>query len=192
MLRTRPRPLRSTWQYPSKPMSLLWCFSAISTSSRIAITLVVGGEMNNPSTSLVSSSSRTHGRVLVVDDDQLLVRALVRTLSAAGYEVAAAADGRRAAELISATEFDVIVSDLDMPLMNGIQPLQTVRQRDLDVPVVLMTGNPDLKTAVQAVAHGALQYLIKPVNIEELGKVIRRAVRLNRMAKLKREALGLV
>ena len=148
--------------------------------------------MSNPSTSPLSSSSRSHGRILVVDDDELLVRALVRTLSAVGYEVATAADGRKAAELISDTEFDVIVSDLDMPLMNGIQLLQTVRQRDLDVPVVLMTGNPDLKTAVQAVAHGALQYLIKPVSIEEIGKVVRRAVRLNRMARLKREALGLV
>jgi EAL domain-containing protein (putative c-di-GMP-specific phosphodiesterase class I) len=148
--------------------------------------------MSNPSHNLVSASGRNLGRVLVVDDEELLVRALVRTLSAAGYEVSTAGDGRKAAELIAETAFDVVVSDIDMPRMNGIQLLQTVRQRDLDVPVVLMTGNPDLKTAVQAVAHGALQYLIKPVNIEELGKVIRRAVRLNRMAKLKREALGLV
>jgi len=148
--------------------------------------------MSNPSHSPISASSRNHGRILVVDDEELLVRALVRTLTAAGYEVSTAGDGRKAAELIADTEFDVVVSDIDMPRMNGIQLLQTVRQRDLDVPVVLMTGNPDLKTAVQAVAHGALQYLIKPVNIEELGKVIRRAVRLNRMAKLKREALGLV
>jgi EAL domain-containing protein (putative c-di-GMP-specific phosphodiesterase class I) len=148
--------------------------------------------MSNPSHNPISASSRNLGRILVVDDEELLVRALVRTLTAAGYEVSTAGDGRKAAELIADTEFDVVVSDIDMPRMNGIQLLQTVRQRDLDVPVVLMTGNPDLKTAVQAVAHGALQYLIKPVNIEELGKVIRRAVRLNRMAKLKREALGLV
>jgi EAL domain-containing protein (putative c-di-GMP-specific phosphodiesterase class I) len=147
--------------------------------------------MSNPSTNPVSSSSRSHGRILVVDDDELLVRALVRTLSAEGYDVATAGDGRKAAELIADAEFDVIVSDLDMPRMNGIQLLQTVRQRHLDVPVVLMTGNPDLKTAVQAVAHGALQYLIKPVSIAELGKVVRRAVRLNRMARLKREALSL-
>jgi EAL domain-containing protein (putative c-di-GMP-specific phosphodiesterase class I) len=152
--------------------------------------LATSGKVSSPLHQVPSPSGR--GRVLVVDDEELLVRALVRTLSAAGYEVSTAVDGRRAAELIADTAFDVVVSDIDMPRMNGIQLLQTVRQRDLDVPVVLMTGNPDLKTAVQAVAHGALQYLIKPVDMEELGKVIRRAVRLNRMAKLKREALGLV
>jgi EAL domain-containing protein (putative c-di-GMP-specific phosphodiesterase class I) len=76
--------------------------------------------------------------------------------------------------------------------MNGIQFLQNVRQRDAEVPVILMTGNPDLRSAVQAVAHGALQYLIKPLNMAELRNVLARAVSLNRMAKLKRAAFDLV
>jgi EAL domain-containing protein (putative c-di-GMP-specific phosphodiesterase class I) len=137
-------------------------------------------------------ASRGHGRVLVVDDEESLLRLINRMLTAAGYEVSTAADGGRAEELLTGATFDAILSDIDMPKMTGIQLLQAVRQRDLDVPVVLMTGNPDVKTAVQAVAHGALQYLIKPLNMEEVGAAVARAVRLNRMAKLKRDALALV
>ncbi len=138
------------------------------------------------------ASVRSQGRVLVVDDEEALLRLIGRMLTTAGYEVATATDGGRAAELLTGATFDAVLSDIDMPKMNGIQLLQAVRQRDLDVPVVLMTGNPDVKTAVQAVAHGALQYLIKPVNMEELGAAVARAVRLNKMAKLKRDALALV
>jgi EAL domain-containing protein (putative c-di-GMP-specific phosphodiesterase class I) len=138
-----------------------------------------------------SVPDRGRGRILVVDDEESLIRVIVRVLNAAGYDVATASDGVKATELMADGTFDAIVSDIDMPRMNGIQLLQTVRRRDLDVPVVLMTGNPGLETAVQAVAHGALQYLIKPVNTEELVRVVQRAVRLNRMAKLKRDALAL-
>jgi EAL domain-containing protein (putative c-di-GMP-specific phosphodiesterase class I) len=140
----------------------------------------------------VATADRGAGRVLVVDDEASLVRLIGRVLSAAGYDVATASDGGGATELMKGASFDAVLSDIDMPRMGGIALLQAVRQRDLDVPVVLMTGNPDLKTAVQAVEHGALQYLIKPINMRDLGKVVARAVRLNRMAKLKREALALV
>ena len=99
--------------------------------------------------------------------------------------------GMRAIDLVADAPFDAIVSDIDMPYMNGIQFLQNVRQRDPDVPVVLMTGNPEIESAVQAVAHGALQYLIKPVDLSDLRKVVARAVGLNRMAKLKRVAFEL-
>ena len=140
----------------------------------------------------VATADRGAGRVLVVDDEASLVRLIGRVLSAAGYDVATASDGGGATELMKGASFDAVLSDIDMPRMGGIALFQAVRQRDLDVPVVLMTGNPDLKTAVQAVEHGALQYLIKPINMRDLGKVVARAVRLNRMAKLKREALALV
>jgi EAL domain-containing protein (putative c-di-GMP-specific phosphodiesterase class I) len=133
----------------------------------------------------------TQGRVLVVDDEAPIARLLGRVLSANGYDVRMAGDGRSAVDLLSEVAFDAVLSDIDMPRLGGIELLQIVRDRDLDGPVVLMTGHPDLKTAVQAVEHGALQYLVKPIDNAQLSAAIARAVRLNRIAKLKREALVL-
>src|SRR5215471_17574552 len=85
-------------------------------------------------------SSKTKGRVLVVDDEPLLLRAFDRVLSRAGYEVVTAADGQAASRLVIDSEFDAIVSDIAMPGMNGIQLLRAAREHDLDVPVLLITG----------------------------------------------------
>jgi EAL domain-containing protein (putative c-di-GMP-specific phosphodiesterase class I)/CheY-like chemotaxis protein len=140
----------------------------------------------------ISAAERSQGRVLLVDDEETLLRAVARSLTAVGYEVSTAGDGMRAVDLVAEVSFDAIISDIDMPRMNGIQFLQNVRLRDAEVPVILMTGNPGVETAIQAVAHGALQYLVKPVSLAELRKVVGRAVALNRVAKLKRAAFELV
>jgi EAL domain-containing protein (putative c-di-GMP-specific phosphodiesterase class I) len=132
------------------------------------------------------------GRILLVDDEESLVRVLARVLTNAGYDVDTAVNGEKAVELLAAKTFDAIVSDLDMPRMSGMQLLQVVRRGDLDVPVILMTGAPQLQTAMDAVSLGALSYLTKPVDTDQLKKVIDRAVRLKRVAKLKQEALLLV
>jgi EAL domain-containing protein (putative c-di-GMP-specific phosphodiesterase class I) len=132
------------------------------------------------------------GRILLVDDEESLVRVLARVLTNAGYDVDSAVNGEKAVELLAAKTFDAIVSDLDMPRMSGMQLLQVVRRGDLDVPVILMTGAPQLQTAMDAVSLGALSYLTKPVDNDQLKKVIDRAVRLKRVAKLKQEALLLV
>jgi EAL domain-containing protein (putative c-di-GMP-specific phosphodiesterase class I) len=138
------------------------------------------------------AASPPRGHILLVDDEESLVRSIRRALTAAGYEVSTASDGRRAVDLLADATYDTILSDIDMPRMNGIQLLQAVRQRDVDVPVILMTGAPDLSTAVQAVAHGAFSYLTKPIDMADLREVVSRAVRLNQMASLKRQALALV
>ncbi len=135
---------------------------------------------------------RSKGRVLVVDDEALLAKAYARWLTAAGYAVETAANGHAAVALLSGSAaFDVIVSDIAMPGMSGVELLRAVRQRDLDVPVVLMTAMPALDTAMEAVELGALRYLVKPVDNKLLESVTEQAVRLHRLAKLKREALRL-
>jgi EAL domain-containing protein (putative c-di-GMP-specific phosphodiesterase class I) len=75
--------------------------------------------------------------------------------------------------------------------MNGLQLLRSVREHDLDVPVILMTGGPAVESAVQAMEYGAPRYLIKPVESKQLEEVVSRATRLHQMAKIKREALEL-
>lgn len=133
----------------------------------------------------------SRGKVLVVDDEVQLARAYARWLTAAGYAVETAYDGRSAAEILTRSTFDAILSDIAMPGMTGVELLRAVRQRDLDVPVVLMTARPALESAVEAVELGALRYLVKPIDGEILESVTAQAVRLHRLAKLKREALRL-
>jgi EAL domain-containing protein (putative c-di-GMP-specific phosphodiesterase class I) len=132
------------------------------------------------------------GLVLLVDDEQSIARAYARTLGAAGFAVEVAFDGKEAAAAARERSFDVIVSDIAMPEMNGLELLRAVREHDLDVPFVLMTGGPAIESAVRAVEYGALRYLIKPVTAGELEEVVARAVRLHQMARIKREALEML
>ena len=129
--------------------------------------------------------------VLVVDDDEALGRTLRRVLEAADFEVVVAQNGTMAVQLIMSRSFDVIVTDIQMPGMTGVELLGIVRAYDLDVPVILMTGAPSLETAMEAISLGALQYLAKPVVNDVLVKAVQRASRLHRMAEMKRDALRL-
>jgi EAL domain-containing protein (putative c-di-GMP-specific phosphodiesterase class I) len=109
-------------------------------------------------------------------------------LSAVGYVVTSASDGQEAIALIESTGFDVIVSDVGMPNMDGLTLLREIRGRDLDVPVVFLTGSPALETAMEAMEHGAFRYLVKPVDEKKLKDVVERAVRFHRLARVRREA----
>lgn len=129
------------------------------------------------------------GRVLLADDDAVVARSLTRLLERAGFRVDAAPDGRIATEILTGDIFDVIVSDISMPGMDGLDLLRVVREHDLDIPVILMTAGPDVRTAIKAVERGALRYLTKPIEREELVSEVEYGVRMGRMARLKREAL---
>jgi EAL domain-containing protein (putative c-di-GMP-specific phosphodiesterase class I) len=134
-------------------------------------------------------TSPAKGRVLFVDDNVPLLEVCTDILESAGYEVTAARDGQAAMSTMDDAEFDVVVSDINMPGMDGLQLLRAVRGKDLDVPVLLVTGNPNLDTAIQAVEQGALRYLVKPLGAETLTDAVAHAARLGRMARLKRLAL---
>jgi EAL domain-containing protein (putative c-di-GMP-specific phosphodiesterase class I) len=132
-------------------------------------------------------------RVLVVDDDPDLLELYGRALAGCGLEVETAPDGRSAEALLGGA-FDAIVSDVHMPGLDGVQLLRAVRERDLDVPVLLNTADPGTESAIQAVELGALRYLVKPVPVRTLRDAVQDAVRLRRLAALRRqaaEALGL-
>src|SRR5437667_10904958 len=93
-------------------------------------------------------------RVLLVDDNPELVNVTERVLKRAGMLVECAWEGLTAADLVRRTEFDVIVSDVAMPGLDGLALLRAVRERDLDVPVILVTGAPDVEAASVAVEYG--------------------------------------
>ena len=126
-------------------------------------------------------------RVLIVDDERAMVRGLAKLLELAGFFVITAYEGREAIALVESSAFDVIVSDIRMPGMDGLALLREIRARDLDVPVVFLTGSPTLETAVEAIAYGAFRYLTKPVDAQELTAVVERAAQTHRLALVRRE-----
>ena len=123
-------------------------------------------------------------RVLIVDDEPTVLEVLVAMLSEAGWQVDAAPNGRQALDLVDANQYEVVLSDIDMPGIDGVQLLREIRGRDLDVPVLLITGHPRVDTAVEALEHGALRYLQKPVRERDLLSAVENAARLHRMARL--------
>jgi EAL domain-containing protein (putative c-di-GMP-specific phosphodiesterase class I) len=132
------------------------------------------------------------GRVLVVDDEPNLLDVLGAILTDAGWQVDTAPDGRAALRHVDGQHYEVVLSDIDMPGMNGVELLREIRVRDLDVPVLLITGHPRVDTAVEALEHGALRYLRKPIRERDLVTAVEDAARLHRMARLKREALAAI
>lgn len=128
-------------------------------------------------------------RVLLVDDEASVLRLLSSSLKKQGFETEEARDGREAMDLLKKGSFDVIVSDINMPGFPGLEFLRGVRERDLDVPVIMMTGKPSVETSTRALEYGAFRYLIKPVMPAVLKEVVERAGRLHEVARAKRAAL---
>lgn len=129
------------------------------------------------------------GKLLVVDDEAPLRRLVSRALEKAGHEVVQAEDGQSALKEVERHTFDAVLSDIAMPGLDGVSLLRAIRERDLDVPVVLLTGNPSVESAMKAVEYGAFEYLTKPVELDRIRSVMSRALALGRIARAKRSAI---
>ena len=138
------------------------------------------------------SDTSTAPTVLVVDDMPAVVRAFKRILEGRGYNVVTAEDGNQAVNQVRAQTFDAVLSDIAMPGLTGVELLQQIRLHDQEVPVILVTGDPSVETAIPAVEFGALSYLIKPVSPDTLTKKVEWAVHLHRLSRMKRQALKLL
>ena len=113
--------------------------------------------------------------VFLVDDDKDLRRATAQTLELAGYDVATFS---RAAEALAALPADfagVMISDIRMPEIDGLQLFDRIRQRDPDLPVILITGHGDIPMAVQAIQDGVYDFITKPFATERLLQSLARA-----------------
>ncbi len=128
------------------------------------------------------------GTLLVVDDDSGARSALAELLRADGYSVETAGDGFKALGKLEDSTPDLVLTDLNMPGMDGVELLRKVKERDPELPVVLMTAYGGVETAVAAMREGAADYLTKPLNTDELAIVLERAME---RAKLRREASDL-
>lgn len=130
-------------------------------------------------------------RVLIVDDDDAVLQSSSMLLKRAGFTVDAASSGEIAIKKLQQRGYSAILSDINMEGMSGLDLLQSIRERDLDTPVILITGGPSLQTAIDAMAWGAHRYLLKPVAPKDLIEAVTRAVLLSDLARLKREAFAL-
>lgn len=117
----------------------------------------------------------TGHRVLLVDDEESFVDALSKRLEARGLVVETASDGEQALKTAKDRTFDIIVLDLAMPGMNGIETLKRLREDDPDLQIILLTGHGSLEKGVEAMKLGAMDFLQKPADLENLLNHIREA-----------------
>lgn len=117
-------------------------------------------------------------KILIVDDEYSLRVTAQALLQRAGYAVDTADNALAALDLIDHNDYDVILTDIIMPRMNGIELLSHVRRRSQTIQVLIMTGEPTIDTAMQAVKSGACDYLPKPIDKETLLIAVRQAARI--------------
>ena len=127
-------------------------------------------------------------RILIVDDQELMRDSLAATLAREGHEVVAAGDGPIAVTRLSAQKFDLMISDLKMPKMTGIELLAEAKKLRPEMPVVLMTAFATVQTAVEAMKLGAYDYIQKPFDGDEIKHLVERTLEHNRL-KLENQAL---
>lgn len=131
----------------------------------------------------------TQSQILVVDDEKKICEFLQVLLGREGYSVEAAHDAAEALERVSRDSFNMVITDLKMPGMDGFELVTRLKQLKPDVPVVMITGYATVETAVKALRHGVDDYVTKPFNIEELRRVVSRSLQTARMEHENRELI---
>ncbi len=127
-------------------------------------------------------------KILVVDDEESIRFSLTETLTRDGHQVITAARGERALELIAANVFDLVLIDLKLPGIGGMEVLAALRKQSPETIAIVLTAYASLETAVEALRHGAHDYLFKPCKTVELRESVRRGL-LNRRREVRQHTL---
>jgi len=122
-------------------------------------------------------------QVLAVDDDALLRKLVVEQLSHSEFQASPAASGKEALEKLSDSDYDVVLLDIMMPDMSGLDALKEIRKLDDPPEVIMLTADTSLQTGIEAMRHGAYDYLTKPATLDEMEAVIRKADEKRRLVK---------
>jgi DNA-binding response OmpR family regulator len=119
-------------------------------------------------------------RALAIDDEEIVLLSVEKTLRPEGYIVDKALSAREALDKLAEETYDIIITDLMMPEMNGIELLGAIKEQGHDTPTVMVTGYPTIKTAIEALRLGAVDYVPKPFTRQELLSPVSRAVQRGR------------
>ena len=114
--------------------------------------------------------------ILVIDDDRILADMLVQFLEKIGYEAVAAYGGQEGLDLFGRKKFRLVITDVQMPEVDGFTVLENVKRRDRDAVVIVMTGRGSIESAVAAIQKGAYDYITKPFRLPAIEAVIDRAL----------------
>src|SRR5579872_194668 len=128
------------------------------------------------------------GKILVVDDEERQREIYRDILQSEGYDAETAASGEAALKLLDQARFDLVITDLNLTGMNGLQLLSEIVVDDPTVAVIMITGYPSIQSAVEATRKGVYQYLEKPVDRDVLLQVVEEV--FQRLATLKRTIIG--
>lgn len=129
----------------------------------------------------MATSADQPTRLLIVDDEKSICDILTKYLEKNAYEVFSARDGRQAVDILTENNIDLVLTDIKMPGMSGVDLLKWVKERNQALPVLITTGYPTLDTAIEALKLGAFDYLTKPFHLEEIGEKIKRALESKRL-----------
>ena len=132
-------------------------------------------------------NGESRGSILVVDDDPFVLDSASLLLGSYGNSVVSSPNGREALSHFKEGTFDVVVTDIKMPSMSGIELLEQIRSLDPQVPVILMTAYADLDIAIDAVKKGAYDFIVKPYKPEQLIHSVEKAVKYNRLVRMETE-----
>jgi DNA-binding NtrC family response regulator len=124
----------------------------------------------------VNPSVTRHPRILVVDDDAGQRSLLASFLRGQGFEIVCASSGEEALGFLRAEQFDMMISDVRMPGISGLEALRRVREEQSVLPVLLVTAYADIRDAVNAMRDGAVNYLSKPIDLDELLASVRKSI----------------
>ncbi len=130
--------------------------------------------------------------VLVVDDEGAIRYSVSKTLQRVGYTVAEAASGEEALDMMGGQTYDVVLTDIRMPGLDGVDLVRRIKEMDADTIVILMTGYPSLSTAVEALRLGAHDYLIKPSSSQDIRQSVAKGVERSRNLKRRRNLLDAI
>lgn len=134
----------------------------------------------------------SQGRVLVIDDEESLRLGLAKGLARLKFEPTAVATGREGVDRFAGGGFDAVLTDMKLPDLSGLDVVAVLTEMDPDVPVIVMTGYGTLETAVEALRRGARDYLQKPFALEDVGRLLARAIDERRLSRENRRLRALV